>query len=203
MKGVVFDSQTKQYLEADFELTDLSTGEITAQSVSDKITGEFLVCLPANRHYALTVSREGYLFYSENFNLAHENSSLNPTLRDVPLEPLKVGSKVILKNIFFETDQFELRESSKVELQILLELLNRNPKLKIEISGHTDNTGSHDHNLTLSANRAKAVNDYLVLGGIGQNRLTYKGYAETIPVDSNETEQGRANNRRTEFKVIE
>jgi outer membrane protein OmpA-like peptidoglycan-associated protein len=110
---------------------------------------------------------------------------------------------MVLKNIFFETDKHDLKETSKIELNKLIRLLETNPGLKIEIGGHTDNVGSHEYNITLSENRAKTVNQYLVENGIEQSRLLYKGYGETKPVDTNETPEGRAINRRTEFKVIE
>ncbi len=202
MKGVVFDKETGEKLEARFELTDLNSGKLAVQSFSNEGNGEFIVCLPAHHDYALTVSKEGYLFYSENFNLEGEHPSTDPVLKDIPLEKLKAGAKVIMKNIFFETDKYELKDASKVELQKLIELLTKNPDLKIEIGGHTDNVGTPQYNQTLSENRAKSVLDYLTSHGINPARLSYKGYGETQPVDSNETEAGKANNRRTEFKVV-
>ena len=203
IKGVVFDNETGKKLEARFELIDLATGNIAVTSFSNKGTGEFLVCLPANHDYALNVSKEGYLFYSENFNLSGEKPLTDPVLKDVPLKPLKSGEKVILKNIYFETDKYDLKKTSEIELQKLIELLNKNPGIKIEISGHTDNVGTTEYNLELSQNRAKAVYDYLSENGIDTDMLTYKGYGESQPVDTNDTEEGRANNRRTEFEVVE
>lgn len=203
MKGKVFDNVTGDNLEAKFELTNLRTGTVAVESFSNKTTGEFLVCLPANNDYALTVSRDGYLFYSDNFTLSGENPSSDPVLKNVPLEPLKAGAKVVMKNIFFETNQFDLKETSRIELNKLIKLLEKNPEVKIEIGGHTDNVGTHEYNITLSQNRAKSVRDYLVQNQLDPSRIKYKGYAETQPVDSNDTEEGRANNRRTEFKIIE
>jgi len=203
LKGTVFDSESKSKLNARFELTDLESGEVAARSNSNRKTGEFLVCLPTNRNYALTVSKEGYLFFSENFSLAGVHSTDNPFLKDIPLKKIRAGEKVVLKNIFFETDKFNLKEESKTELSILIDFLDNNPSLKIEIGGHTDNIGTPEYNVNLSQNRAKAVNDYLAEKGIDQVRLIYKGYGELQPIDSNETEPGRGNNRRTEFKVIE
>lgn len=203
IKGKVFDAETKKKLEARFELSNLKTGEIAIESFSNKKTGEFLVCLPANKDYALNVFKDGYLFYSENFSLSGEHTSFDPVLMDVPMRPLKVGEKVIMKNVFFETDQYELLLTSMVELQKFISLLNNSPEVHIEIGGHTDNVGTPECNLSLSENRAKAVYDYLVENGIDPSRLIYKGYGETQAVDTNDTEEGRANNRRTEFKVIE
>ena len=202
LKGKVYDSESKEALQARFELTDLETGDVVITSFSNKGNGEFLVALPTDRDYALTVSKEGYLFYSENFNLSGTHSQTDPFLKDIPLKPIKIGESVVLRNIFYETDKFELKEKSRVELQQLIGLLEKNPALRIEISGHTDNVGMSEYNQVLSRNRAKSVYDYLMEQGIDADRLDYQGYGETQPVDTNETEEGRANNRRTEFKVI-
>ena len=85
----------------------------------------------------------------------------------------------------------------------VVQLIAKNPGIKIEIGGHTDNVGTNDYNLTLSENRAEAVYDYLTKHGISPSQLIYKGYGEHVPVDTNDTDKGRANNRRTEFKIIE
>jgi outer membrane protein OmpA-like peptidoglycan-associated protein len=201
-KGIVYDDDTKAKLEARFELIDLGTSKTVAQSQSDKITGDFLLVLPTEKNYALNVSKDGYLFFSENFSLRGSNSQTKPFVKNIPLKPIKVGETVVLKNIFFDTDKYILKDESLAELQKLLGLLNENPKLKIEISGHTDNVGSAEHNLELSRNRASAVYDYLLQHDIAKTRLSYAGYGFNQPIDINTTEQGRANNRRTEFKVM-
>jgi outer membrane protein OmpA-like peptidoglycan-associated protein/tetratricopeptide (TPR) repeat protein len=201
-KGVVFNKETKKRLEARFELIDLESAKTVVESKSDPGTGEFLVSLATDKNYALNVSKEGYLFYSDNFSLAGESTKTKPFVKDIPLQEIKVGETVILKNIFFDTDKYDLKEESRVELQKLTGLLNRNPTIRIEISGHTDNQGSQEHNLVLSKNRAQAVYDYLVGHGISKERLSYQGYGFSKPIDTNETEQGRANNRRTEFRVV-
>ena len=201
LKGVVFDKQTKNRLQARFELTDLKYNQVAVQSISDPIDGSFLVCLPADRDYALNVSRTGYLFYSDNFSLTGIRDQARPFLKNIPLQPIRVGETVILKNIFFDTDKHDLKPESCIELEKLLQLLQTNSSLKIEISGHTDSIGSEEHNLELSTNRAKAVFDYLVSHGISYARMTYSGYGFSRPIDTNETDSGRANNRRTEFRV--
>ncbi len=200
MKGKVFHAETKEALQAKFELIDLETGESVYNSSSDSKTGEFLVGLPVNHDYALNVSKDGFLFYSENFALK-ERSDATPYKKDVAMQPIKKNEKVILKNIFFETASFELLEESNIELKKLLTFLEKNPTLKIEIGGHTDNVGSDDANQRLSENRARAVKDYLIQSGIVAERLTSKGYGESSPIDNNDTEEGRANNRRTEFTI--
>ena len=201
-KGIVYDVETNEKLEARFELIDLATSKICAQAWSDRVTGGFLLVLPTEKNYALNVSKDGYLFYSDNFFLTGTNSKGKPFIKNIPLKPIKIGESVILKNIFFDTDLYVLKDESLAELQKLLELLRKNPKLKIVINGHTDNVGSAEHNLELSKNRAKAVYEFLIQHEISKIRLSYAGFGFTQPIDVNTTEQGRANNRRTEFKVV-
>jgi len=203
MKGIVYNSVTKEKLSADFELIDVETGKSIVKSISDAITGAFLVCLPADKNYALNVSKEGYLFYSDNFQLTGSTRRTDPYLKDIPLKPIKVGESVVLKNIFFDTDKYDLKSESLAELQKLLDLLKKNPRMKIEISGHTDNIGTKEYNITLSLNRSKTVYDYLTGQGVAASRISYKGFGFELPIDTNDTEEGRANNRRTEFKVTE
>lgn len=199
--GKIYDAESKKTLGARFELIDLATANIAVESYSDPVNGEFLVTLPAGKDYALNVSKEGYLFYSENFAL--EASSANePRKEDIPLNPIKVGKKIILKNIFFETAKYDLKDKSKVELDKLIDFLNENPSLKIKVLGHTDNVGSDASNQLLSKNRAKSVSDYLIANGIEANRMQSEGYGSSQPVADNSTEEGRAKNRRTEFEIM-
>jgi outer membrane protein OmpA-like peptidoglycan-associated protein len=118
------------------------------------------------------------------------------------LQPIEANATVVLKNIFFDVNKFELKPESQVELDKVIQLLNDNPSVKVEISGHTDNVGKPADNLTLSNNRAKAVVNYLISKKIAVQRLTAKGYGETKPVADNKTETGRALNRRTEMKIV-
>lgn len=200
-KGKVYDAETKRALEADFELIDLETEEVVVSSSSDSKDGTFVVSLPSHRDYALNVSRQGYLFYSENFHLRGLSGDEHYYL-NVPLEPIKAGKKVVLKNVFFATASYELKKESEIELKKLARLLKANPQMKIEIGGHTDNEGDEAGNLKLSKNRAKAVYDFLIKMKVPADRMKYKGYGESQPIASNETEKGRAKNRRTEFKVL-
>lgn len=200
LAGKVFDSETRQVLPARFELIDLKTGNIVVQSYADEITGAYLVCLPENNEYALNVSHDGFLFHSENFMLINE-SDTKPFEKNVGLNKIKVGESVVLKNVFFETAKFDLKEKSKIELNKLVLFLTKNPSVKIEIGGHTDNVGEKKMNMTLSVNRANAVFNYILQKGIAKERLTSKGFGDTQPISTNETEEGRAENRRTAFKV--
>ena len=120
----------------------------------------------------------------------------------VPLSPIEIGEEITLRNIFFETAKYDLLPTSNAELRKVVELMKNNPELHIELAGHTDNVGRAEYNQTLSENRAKAVYDYLIEHGIDEERLSYRGYGATHPVASNDTEEGRAQNRRTTLEIV-
>ena len=122
---------------------------------------------------------------------------------DIPLQSIKVGDKIVLKNIFFETNSYQLKDESKVELNKIVGFMKENNTVKIEISGHTDNVGNKQLNSKLSENRAKSVYDYLANNNVIKERLRFKGYADTQPIESNASPEGKAKNRRTELKIIE
>ena len=172
------------------------------ESVSDARKGEFLVTIPADRDYALNVSKPEYLFYSENFSLKGVRTIEEPFLMDIPLQRIKPGEKVVLRNIFFDFDKSELKEESFIELDRLVQFMQENPKLKIRINGHTDNIGSSEYNMKLSDQRAVSVMQYLRSKGIPYERIISRGFGSTKPVESNETPEGRARNRRTEFEIL-
>jgi len=203
VKGKVYDKNDKHPLSADLELIDMQSKKVVVNSVSDASSGGFILSLPVDKDYALNVSCKGYLFYSQNFSINNGRDINNPLLLDIPMQPLIVGEKVVLHNIFFETDKYDLKPESAAELDKLTEFLKNTPALKIEIGGHTDNVGTELHNIELSQNRANSVFDYLIKQGIEKERLLSKGYGKSMPVDTNDTPAGRANNRRTEFKVME
>ncbi|NJK86035.1 MAG: OmpA family protein [Bacteroidales bacterium] len=142
------------------------------------------------------------MFYSDNFSFKGNFSKTEPYLKDVPLLPIKVGETIVLKNIFYDFNSYQLKSESKIELNRLVGFLVQYPSVKIEISGHTDNVGSEEYNLSLSENRAKEVANYLINSGISAERLTSKGYGFTKPVSGNETEEDRSQNRRTEITII-
>ncbi|MFK8037789.1 MAG: OmpA family protein [Crocinitomicaceae bacterium] len=182
MTGLVYNSKTQQKLQANFTLIDLDTKNEVVFSQSDKKTGQFLVTLPVNREYALLVNKKGYQPYSVNFDLNLAENSDKPYHQDVPLIPLNdMDAEVVLQNVFFDVDSYQLREKSYVELDKLVQHLKRNGTMKIELQGHTDSQGDANENMLLSKNRAKAVADYLITQGIESFRLSAKGYGETKP----------------------
>jgi outer membrane protein OmpA-like peptidoglycan-associated protein len=200
VKGKVYDKKTGKGIPSSVELGDLGSKRIVSKLQTDE-TGNYLTTLPVGKDYAFNVNRKGYLFFSENFMLS------NPTAdsvyqMDIPLQPIEANASIILKNIFFDVNQFELKPASQIELDDVVKLLKENPLLSIAIYGYTDNVGKPADNLLLSENRARSVVNYLKSKGIDPKRLTYKGYGDAQPVSSNATEAGRAQNRRTELKVL-
>jgi len=201
LKGKILDEITKQPVIATIEMFDNEKNEKIATFESNSATGKYLVSLPSGKKYGIAVKADGYLFYSEFVDVSLSNS-YQEINKDILMKKLDVGKKIVLNNIFFDYGKATLSAESTAELDRLIDLLNSNPTIKIEISGHTDNKSSREFNLKLSTNRAKAVVDYLVSKGIDMERLTYKGYGFDQPIASNNTEQGRKLNRRTEFKII-
>ncbi len=202
IKGKVQDAFTLQPLEADIEMIDLNSNKVVTSTSSDPVTGDFLAGILTGTNILLNVTHPDYPFYSENFQLDNSYSDLKPFLKNIRLEKADVGNTFILRNIFFDFGETELKKESSVELNNLVDYLNRNKNLQIEIGGHTDAMGTDEFNDALSLNRAKSVYNYLIEKGIDASRLSYKGYGERMPIADNETDEGRALNRRTEFKII-
>ena len=201
-KGKILDAITKNSIAADIEITINSTGEVYTILKSNSSTGKFLLSLPAGKNYGISVAAEGYLFHSENFDLP-KGDGFNLVNKDIELKNIKVGSNIALRNVFFNSGKWDIKSDSYAELDRLVALLSDIPSLKIEISGHTDNVGSVSFNELLSQRRADAVVNYLAGKGVDKKRLSAKGYGQSKPVDSNNTAEGRALNRRTEFEIIE
>ena len=201
LKGQVMDEKTEKPLESSIELIDNEKNLVLATFKSNLTTGKYLVTLPSGKNYGVVVKCNGYLFHSENFNLPqaadYQEFNLN-----FALKKLEVGSTVILKNIFFDFNEASIKPESENELTRLIGLLKENPSVKIEIGSHTDDIGSSDYNTKLSNSRSNSVLEYLISKGVSNSRVVAKGYGETKPKASNESEEGRQNNRRTEFKII-
>jgi outer membrane protein OmpA-like peptidoglycan-associated protein/tetratricopeptide (TPR) repeat protein len=200
VKGKVTDKKTRQGLLSSVELIDLINNTIIS-SVQTDLNGNYLTTLPVGKDYAFNVTRKGYLFYSDNFMLSRYSAD-SIYQKNIELQPIEKDASIVLKNIFFETNKYNLRPESLAELDKLVQLLNENPTLKIEISGHTDSVGRPADNLKLSQQRAKAVVEYLISKKIAAARLLSKGFGAGKPLAPNKTETGRALNRRTEMKVL-
>ena len=200
VQGKVYDSISKNGLQSTVELIDIKSRRLISQVQSDP-DGSYLTTLPAGRTYAFSVNKKGYLFYSSQFimpDLLQQKSMIV----DIPLQPIVVGANIILRNIFFSSGKYELLTESMVELDKLLLLMKENPLIKIQINGHTDSIGKESDNMILSEARAKSVVVYLTAKGIQSGRLFFKGFGSKNPIASNETDDGRALNRRTEMVVV-
>lgn len=197
-KGKVYDAATKRAIQAQIEVFKLENNELVFQSVSDEKTGEFTACLPVKNKYGYFISKKGYMFYSGDVS---KIDSMHVIALQVALDEIAVGEKVILNNVFFDFDKDDLKPESVAELERLIRFLKVNSTVSIELGGHTDNKGSREYNLVLSNNRAKAVADYLIKRGVSDKRISYQGYGFDRPIADNATDQGRAQNRRTEVII--
>lgn len=200
VKGNVFDKKTNDGLPSAVELIDLASGKPVSKLQTDEV-GNYLITLPVGKDYAFNVNRKGYLFYSQNFPFTQKSPDSTYTI-NIGLQPIEANASIILNNIFFDVNKFELRLESMSELDKIVQLLNDNPAVKAIIGGHTDNTGKTADNMKLSESRAKSVVAYLTSKGIQVTRLQAKGWGASKPLADNATEEGRTQNRRTELTVI-
>jgi len=202
LRGKVIDEATAAPLGAVISLVNNETNEVITKINANPATGEFELVIPHGGNYGVATERAGYLFNSINFNLPQfaEYQEIDTHIIMVKAE---IGSKVVLKNIFFDVGKSDLKPESIAEVENIRELLIANTALKVQINGHTDNSGNAASNKTLSLKRASAVVTYLTQKGIAANRLSAKGYGSERPIVSNDDEEGgRAINRRTEIEII-
>jgi outer membrane protein OmpA-like peptidoglycan-associated protein len=212
-KGRVSNAKDGQPVASDIRIVDLASGTTVANTSSDAKSGSYIVSLPAGKDYAFHVAANGFLFHSQNVETdskevgtssdrLNSDNAWKPVVVDIALHPIESGERIALRNVFFETGRWQILPESEYELTKVVDLLTKNPTLRIELGGHTDNVGRPEANQRLSEQRAKAVYDYLINKGISSDRLNYKGYGETQPMAPNDTEEGRHENRRTEIKVL-
>ncbi|MCU0459401.1 MAG: OmpA family protein [Bacteroidales bacterium] len=200
-RGNVIDKQSGQPITARYELTDLTYRTDVISSVTDG-RGGFFVCLPQGSSYGLNVTADGYMIFSENFDFAEGYTSAEPLTRTIALNKVRKGEFMRMYNVFYDTDSWELLETSIPELEHLLQFLLVNNTVVIEIGGHTDSDGTGEHNQRLSERRAESVRQYLVKRGIDSKRIFSHGYGETSPVADNLTPAGKRLNRRTEITIL-
>ena len=202
LAGTVKDSETGDPVLARIEVIDLSTDAVISTTASSDADGSYRVKLPEKKSYMVDVRGTGFLSDMKRVSIPADYSG-DSYILDIALIKVKVGKKVVLNNILFETGKAVLTTSSYTELDRLYNILVDNPQMKIEISGHTDKTGSQPLNFKLSESRAKAVVDYLVHKGIDAGRLEFRGFGSLQPIADNATAEGRTKNRRVEFKILE
>ncbi len=202
LKGNVKDGRTGLPTEATITVTDNETKEQVTKIRSNSKSGEFTVTLPAGKNYGIAVEKDGRLFWSKNVTVT-TTTTYEEIEEDITLPDIKVGAIVILRNLFFDLAKYNLRPESYPELDRVVDLMKKYPSLRVEIGGHTDNTGDAKTNLTLSVNRAQSAKDYLTGHGINAERTSVKGWGSTKPATTNATEGGRQLNRRTEMVIIQ
>ena len=202
LRGKVIDESSAAPLSAVISLVNNETNQVITKINANPTTGEFEIVIPHGGNYGVATERAGYLFNSINFNLPQfaEYQEIDTHIIMVKAE---IGSKVVLKNIFFDVGKADLKTESIAEVENIRELLIANTSLKVQINGHTDNSGNASSNKALSLKRASAVVNYLSQKGIAASRLSAKGYGSERPIVSNDDEEGgRAINRRTEIEII-
>lgn len=199
--GRVLNSKTKDPLGAVIDYNNLSDNKNMGTAISDENTGTYKIVLPVGKAYSFNAEKDGYYPISENMDLTNI-TEYTEIQRNLYLSPVEIGDVIRLNNIFFDTDKSDLKPESEAELNRLLAFLNSNPTTVIQISGHTDDKGSDTHNQELSQERVNSVINFLVKKGINSERLKGIGYGESMPISSNETEEGRAQNRRVEFTIL-
>ncbi len=199
LRGIVIDSLDGYGLTADLELTKLSGSGV--QSVSSSKEGQFLIGLPLDDKYVLTARKRGYFYHSQLIDFDRFNWSEKDHLV-IKLRSLRTGDHMILNQIYFEFDSAVLKPESEGELLEIYYLLNENPDLRIAVSGHTDSIGTEIYNEKLSLSRAHAIRESLIRKGDFGGRIDVFGYGSSIPIDSNQTEEGRSRNRRTEITIV-
>jgi len=202
ISGKVLDSKTNKPVEAEITYEILPKGEQAGIARSNLVTGYYQIILPMGHKYAFSATAAGYIAINEYLDLTKEFDGNNLEV-NLMLVPIEVGQTIRLNNIFFEYNEYELLDISYPELRRIAQILKGEPKLKILISGHTDNIGSAFFNQQLSLKRAQAVADYLVGLGVNTNRLKIGGFGFSKPVAENDTEEGRRLNRRVEFEILE
>jgi len=202
MVGSIVDSTAGKGIQAKVEIIDNQQNRIIATHLSDT-NGRYTIELPEQKKYGVEITTKGYLFFAQTLDLNQEQIQEDTLKKDFYLDKVEVGKKVVLENIYFETNSSKLKSTSYPELERVVRLMKNNPGLKLEISGHTDNVGSYLANKRLSEDRARSVVEYLQKQGVSRSRLTFKGYSFTQPIATNDTPEGRQKNRRVEFKVLE
>jgi outer membrane protein OmpA-like peptidoglycan-associated protein len=201
VRGKISDLENTGFRDAWVEIKNVESKKITELEV-DSITGEYFGAIILRNDYIMTVKKKGYVQESKYISkISHRVSKPLEIFSDLKL--IQVGKSYRLNDIYFDFNSFEMLPESMVVIDEFYQFLLDNPNLKISIQGHTDNIGSEADNLSLSENRAHAVYHHLIQQGINMDRLAYKGFGESRPVESNDTEDGRARNRRTEFVIIE
>jgi OmpA-OmpF porin, OOP family len=207
VKGKLLDAKTGQPIGAKIIYERLSDGKEIGIAQSNPETGEYEIRLPGGELYGVRAEAPGHISENQNLDLRDFKTDGQITYKDMSIAPIEIakidkGVKITLNNIWFDFDKFTLKSESFPELNRLVELLDEQPSIKVEVSGHADAIGTEEYNQKLSKNRAEKVSQYLIQKGISKDRISTTSYGESRPVDSNETKEGRQKNRRVEFTIL-
>jgi outer membrane protein OmpA-like peptidoglycan-associated protein/tetratricopeptide (TPR) repeat protein len=202
LRGKITSKESGHALSATITVTDNETNQIIGVYNSNSFTGKYTVIIPPGKNYGISVNAANHLSHSENIDIPFSEEYFE-LARDIVMEPLETGSLTVLNNVFFNFSKADLEKESFIELDRIVKMLKENPSLIVEIAGHTDNVGNDEANQNLSEQRSESVVRYLVSQGIDPKRLCAKGYGEKFPIASNDTEEGRQQNRRTELIIID
>jgi OmpA-OmpF porin, OOP family len=181
---------------------NIATGTEVGIASSSYDSANYKIVLPSGYNYGYLAEKEGFISVNSNIDLTNM-TDYKEYKKDLYITPIEVGQTIVLNNIFFVFDKYELKKESSLELDRLVALMKKNSAMHIEISAHTDNVGTEAYNDELSIKRAEAVMNYLVSkSGIEKTRIVMKHYGELNPVATNTTAKGRQLNRRVEFKIL-
>lgn len=204
IKGNIIDENGYNLTDVKLDLINVENNAVTPGQVNE-YSGEYAITVPVTSNtdeYLMVVKKQDYSFSSQLIEV-NENKVSETQNVDFEMKTIEEGASIKLNDIYFQTASYEINKKSFVVLNNFIVFLEENPSIKIEIRGHTDNIGTLESNMILSKERAKSVYKYLIDRGIPESRLQYNGYGPNLPIDSNDTEAGRAKNRRTEFQIIE
>jgi outer membrane protein OmpA-like peptidoglycan-associated protein/tetratricopeptide (TPR) repeat protein len=199
IKGNIKSEYSTEPIKAHIELKNLDTKKISNIPM-DSITGNYVAVAPFSSDYIMTVKKEGHVYESKYIAKVDSMFKL-PARLDIEMKPIELNKSYRINDIYFPFNSFNLTAESKVVLDQLIDFLNENQNISIQVQGHTDNIGNDANNLKLSENRARSVYNYLIEKGIPEKRLSYKGFGKSMPVAGNDSEEGRAKNRRTVFVI--
>ena len=203
LTGKVIDQRTGRPVQARITYQTLPDGEEVGEATSDPLTGEYKIVLPLGKKYSMRVIAPNFIGEGDNIDLTTTPKGFQEIKgKELKLIPIETGAIVRLNNIFFDTGKAELRPESAPELDRMVTTMNENPKLVIELGGHTDNVGGSELNQKLSQDRADSVREYFVGKGIEPDRVASKGFGENKPMGTNDTDEGRQRNRRVEFLIV-
>jgi outer membrane protein OmpA-like peptidoglycan-associated protein/tetratricopeptide (TPR) repeat protein len=200
--GLLIDASTQKPVGGNVEITDNASGEVVWNNLVNSVSGKFTLTLPTGKNYGIVVESDGYLFYSENFNM-EKQIGFREVQKTIPLIKVAEGAKLVLYNVFFDFNSWTLLPNSRAELNRAIQLLSRYPKYKIQIAGHTDSSGSDEVNDRISQQRALAVSEYLKQQQFPSDRIVLiQGFGKRQPITGNDTPEGRAKNRRVEIQLL-